>query len=94
VHLLHITPTPSTGHHPSQAIVQLCFSMVRFRLSSREELLSQAHALRCFWLHVCLFSIHESALVMKYFLAQDVWVCAFLKYGNCVNLSYFSGMNR
>jgi hypothetical protein len=35
VHLLHVTPTPSTGRHPSRAIVQLCFVVVRLRLSSR-----------------------------------------------------------
>jgi hypothetical protein len=35
VHLVHVTPTPSTGHHPSRAIFQLCFVVVRFRLSSK-----------------------------------------------------------
>ena len=29
VHLMHVTPTPSTGRHPSQAIVQLSFVVVR-----------------------------------------------------------------
>jgi hypothetical protein len=43
VNLLHVTPTPSTGRHPSLAIVQLMFVVVRLRLSSRGRTAHQAH---------------------------------------------------
>jgi hypothetical protein len=35
VHLLHVTPTSFIGRHPSLDIVQLCFIVVRLRISSR-----------------------------------------------------------
>jgi hypothetical protein len=65
VHLLHVTLTPSTGRHPSRAIVQLCLLWLGSDFQAEEEPLDQLAFLRCSWLQVCLFSIHESALVMK-----------------------------
>jgi hypothetical protein len=84
VHLLHVTLTLSTGHHPSRAIVQLCLLWLSSEFQAEEEPLGQLPFLRCSWLQICLFAIHEFALVMKHIVAPYVWVCAFLKSGNCV----------
>jgi hypothetical protein len=46
MHLLHVTPTPSTGHHPSLDIVQLCFLWLGSDFQAEEEPLSQAHVFK------------------------------------------------
>jgi hypothetical protein len=65
VHLLHVTLTLSTGCHPSRDIVQLFFLWLEFDFQAEEEPLGQLTFLRCSSLHICLFTIHESDLVMK-----------------------------
>jgi hypothetical protein len=69
MHLLHVTLTLSTGRHPSRVIVQLCLLLLGSDFQAREESLGQLAFLRCSWLQVCLFAIHELSLVMKYIVA-------------------------
>jgi hypothetical protein len=47
------------------AIVQLCSLWLSSDFQAEEELLDQARVFKVLWLQVCLFSIHEPALVMK-----------------------------
>jgi hypothetical protein len=66
VHLLHVTPTPSTGRHPSRAIVQLSFVVVRLLTFKQRENRSANSRFKVFLITgMFFFSIHESALVMK-----------------------------
>jgi hypothetical protein len=65
MHLLHVTLTPSTGRHLNWPIVKLCLLCLGSNFQAEEEPLDQLVFLMCSWLQVCLFTIHESALVMK-----------------------------
>jgi hypothetical protein len=86
VHLLHATLNPSTGCHPNRAIIQVCFLWLCSDFQAEGEPLNQ-FAFKViliigmyFFFHPRVFSGYEIDIGL------DLWVCAFLKYGNCVKL--------
>jgi hypothetical protein len=73
VHLLHVTFTPAIGRYPSQVIVQtLLLWLFSDFLAGRNR--SSNSRFKAFdYRYVFFFTLHESALVMKWMLARVYW---------------------